>query len=703
MREISRREGANREGNVSKWRKYLSPSNKSVKTAAEEFLEKASRELLGDNKSSVKGPFKLQDSDEDDDMSAEPIMSGCIKVSVIRCIPAAQHPNVQDILKIRSIMFFSVLVQKHGGSKQVGFKQLGLGVETGVHGVHDEKRVWFEVELQGAQRDREAEVFQVSNDDTAVAQRRLEDKQPEEKTNTDCLVKEQKKEYQTGWKIKTGNVLDSCNQRSTQQCTKSGVAKHLGVAGLQQQNGLVKETNVTLLAKVRCFLIQSGLSKVLWAEDTTMSTYLVNKVKCIFLGYRKGIVGNKLWRLDDVTSKVVLYRNMGFNESGEYKKTFIGSGVGTGSMQVLQGDEFEVEPQDGHTFEVEPHGNVDHVVGSQEVQTQDLIYYHPARDREQHSVWELFSIEKTSTVARNASAVTTTMSITGSIHQGSLSGDCDMEKNGKWSCIYAVGSQEYQMVCMRLDIASADVDQSQAAYMTLTEASKEAIWLKRLAIESGFELKIVADIATGALSKAIPSPRFQHRLTPQLHESAGGLPSLKLSLHSCSLPGSTNAMGIETSIALVLPAREHECDTSFVLGRPPALSSFVHTSTKRCKPLKSDKLGNIPKEISGLQRDAIPMVANRKFTVLRTCLQIDQGTWVIAELSHVSAPYTIERITETVSKVTWVEHMEVDEPLPNRSGFAFGAERMVAWLERSCERWSHMNATCHIKDPEGKG
>nr|GEV32987.1 retrovirus-related Pol polyprotein from transposon TNT 1-94 [Tanacetum cinerariifolium] len=93
-------------------------------------------------------------------------------------------------------------VKKHGGPKQVGFKQLGHkqvgfkqlspGVETGVHGVQDEKRVWFEVELQGAQRDREAEV-QVSNDDTAVAQRRLEDKQLEEKTNTDCLVKEHKK------------------------------------------------------------------------------------------------------------------------------------------------------------------------------------------------------------------------------------------------------------------------------------------------------------------------------------------------------------------------------------------------------------------------------------------------------------------------------------------------------------------------------
>ncbi|GJW99411.1 hypothetical protein Tco_0183325 [Tanacetum coccineum] len=86
-------------------------------------------------------------------------------------------------------------------------------------------------------------------------------------------------EYQTGWKIKTG---------------------------LQQQNGLVKETNVTLLAKV------------------------------------------------------VLYMNMGFNESEEYKKTCIGSSVDTGSVHVLQEVEFEVEPQEDHTFEVEPHRNVDH-------------------------------------------------------------------------------------------------------------------------------------------------------------------------------------------------------------------------------------------------------------------------------------------------------------------------------------------------------
>ncbi|GJZ92661.1 hypothetical protein Tco_0664726, partial [Tanacetum coccineum] len=322
------------------------------------------------------------------------------------------------------------IVKNHGGSKQVEFKQLGPGVETGVHGVHDEKCIWFKVELQGAQGDREAEVFQVSNDDTAVAQRWLEDKQPEEKTNTDSLVKEQEKEYQTGWKIKTDN---------------------------------------------------SGLSKIFWAEDTTMSTYLVTRSPSSAIGFKTPIdmlgffgwlASIKQGMLGPV--KVVLYRNTGFNESGEYKKTFIGSGVGTGSMQVLQVEEFDVEPQDDHTFEVEPHGNVNHVVGSQEVQTQDLIYYHPARDREQHSL-EARSIRWS---AR------------------------DLTKHLQmWACLISL-IIDYRHTYMFLWILTTPwVDQSQAAYMTLIGAWKKEIWLKGLLAESGYELSLVAGIATGALVK----------------------------------------------------------------------------------------------------------------------------------------------------------------------------------------------------------
>nr|GEW26663.1 zinc finger, CCHC-type [Tanacetum cinerariifolium] len=379
---------------------------------------------------------------------------------------------------------------------------IGYGVGTGsmlvLHGFEFEVEPLgdhtFEVEPQ-ENVDQGAGLQEVQTQDLmdyqlAIAQRRLQDKQPKEKTITDCL-------------------------RSTQQCMKSGVAKHLGVVGIQQQNRLVYETNVTLCAKVRCFLIQSGLSKVFWAKDTTRSTYLVNrslslaigfkkpidmleffgwlasikqgmlepvKVKCIFLGYHKSIVGNKLWRLNDVTSK------------------------------------FEVEPLGDHTFEMEPQENVDQGAGLQEVQTQDLMDYQLARDSEQHIACELFEYREDSNKAAFSVAAVKKIYAHKSLTfnntvaceviskwkaklkddmdarsdvyvlsngfrkcsddsdgyywgytrlcwgdtpycrwRVSLSGDCDVENNGKWSCIYAVGSQEYQMVCTRPDIASVNV------------------------------------------------------------------------------------------------------------------------------------------------------------------------------------------------------------------------------------------------------
>ncbi|GJV56671.1 hypothetical protein Tco_1457676 [Tanacetum coccineum] len=417
------------------------------------------------------------------------------------------------------------------------------------------KSMEFEVELHGAQGDRKAEVFQVSNDDNAVAQRWLDDKQPEEKTNTDCLVKEQKKEYQTGWNIKMGNVLDSCNQRSIQHCMKSGVAKHLVVAGIQQQNGLVNETNMTLLAKV------------------------------------------------------VLYKNMSFNESGEYKKTMIGSGVGTGSTQVLHGFEFEVEPLGDHTFEVEPQDNVDQgaedsdeasfavaavkksyvhksltfnntiackVISKWKAGLKDDMYARSdvyvlsngcrkCNDDSDGYYWEytpgmfihlflyiddmvfscgckaeiwvtkglldkakenVLGMEIVKDQSGNTLKVSQSRFYNGKLVQtlleghsilsleGSLLGNYDVEKNGKWSCIYAVRSQEYQMVCTRLDIASVDVGSlntnlqhmkalltTKAGYMTFTEAWKKEIWLKGLLTELRYEIRLVAGIATRALVK----------------------------------------------------------------------------------------------------------------------------------------------------------------------------------------------------------
>ncbi|RAL38070.1 hypothetical protein DM860_000764 [Cuscuta australis] len=69
MRDISKGEGARMkylERNIHKKRKCQSGEKQSVRAATQEFLEKASRELLGDNKSGFKGPLHPpQDSDED--------------------------------------------------------------------------------------------------------------------------------------------------------------------------------------------------------------------------------------------------------------------------------------------------------------------------------------------------------------------------------------------------------------------------------------------------------------------------------------------------------------------------------------------------------------------------------------------------------------------------------------------------------------
>lgn len=73
LRDISRGEGSSIkpfERNVHKKRKHESPEKKSVKAATEEFLEKAARELLGENKRGFKGPIQMEETNTDDEIDA---------------------------------------------------------------------------------------------------------------------------------------------------------------------------------------------------------------------------------------------------------------------------------------------------------------------------------------------------------------------------------------------------------------------------------------------------------------------------------------------------------------------------------------------------------------------------------------------------------------------------------------------------------
>ncbi|GKB63082.1 retrotransposon protein, putative, ty1-copia subclass, partial [Tanacetum coccineum] len=64
-------------------------------------------------------------------------------------------------------------------------------------------------------------------------------------------------------------------------------------------------------------------------------------IKCIFLGYPKGVKGYRLWRLYDVKPKIIISRGVVFNESLMFKDTLKGAGAADSGKEV----EFEVELQ----------------------------------------------------------------------------------------------------------------------------------------------------------------------------------------------------------------------------------------------------------------------------------------------------------------------------------------------------------------------
>nr|GEV88898.1 retrotransposon protein, putative, Ty1-copia subclass [Tanacetum cinerariifolium] len=226
------------------------------------------------------------------------------------------------------------------------------------------------------------------------------------------------------------NFLSIVDDYSRRLCIESGIARHLTIVGTPQQNGVAECMNITLMDKVRCLLIQFGLPKTFWAEATCTTAYLINRspsraiekktpmkmwsghlsnygmlrifgcvtyphdkqgklesraVKCVLLGYPKGVKGYRLYRLNDESPKIVTSRNMVFNESVMYKDTLKNSGAGDKSVEELQ-VEVELQRLNNHTPEEDQtdqeDGN-DEDVGDQETdQPPDLIDYQLVQDRE---------------------------------------------------------------------------------------------------------------------------------------------------------------------------------------------------------------------------------------------------------------------------------------------------------------------------------
>ncbi|KAJ8477749.1 hypothetical protein OPV22_021476 [Ensete ventricosum] len=108
-----------------------------------------------------------------------------------------------------------------------------------------------------------------------------------------------------------------------------------------------------------------------------------------------------------------------------------------------------------------------------------------------------------------------------------------------------------------------------------------------------------------------------------------------------------------------------------------------------------------------------PLVPTREILFVRYCKHQADGTWAVVDVSldTLRPPLVarcrrrpsgclIQEMPNGYSKVTWVEHVEVDDgsvhdiykPLVN-SGLAFGAKRWIGTLDRQCERLASLMAS----------
>nr|GEZ26700.1 zinc finger, CCHC-type [Tanacetum cinerariifolium] len=339
------------------------------------------------------------------------------------------------------------------------------------------------------------------------------------------------------------DLRELLHKRSTQQCMKSVVAKYLGVAGIQQQNGLVDETNVTLFAKVRvqcrcCMNLSlerlgdhtfevepqenvdqgAGLQEVQTQDlmDCQLARDRDQHLACELFGYRED--SNESAFAVAAVEKIYAHESLTFNNTVACEVIFKWK-AGLKDDMDAQLDLYVLSNGYDMGFSCGCKAEIWATKGLLDKAKGNVLGMKIVRDQSGYtprvSQSRFYNRKLVQTLLEGHFILSL---------EGSLSGDYDVEKNGKWSCIYAVGSQEYQMVCMILDIASADVgyglmilgcagslkanlqdmkalSTTEAGYMTFTEAWKKKIWPKRLLTESRYELRLVAGIATGALVK----------------------------------------------------------------------------------------------------------------------------------------------------------------------------------------------------------
>lgn len=90
-------------------------------------------------------------------------------------------------------------------------------------------------------------------------------------------------ENQSGNKLKvlrSDNGTEYFSNAFKRYCEHNGILQQKTAVYTPQQNGVAERINRTILEKVRCMLIDSGVAKEFWAEAVMTAAYIINRVPC---------------------------------------------------------------------------------------------------------------------------------------------------------------------------------------------------------------------------------------------------------------------------------------------------------------------------------------------------------------------------------------------------------------------------------------
>ena len=183
--------------------------------------------------------------------------------------------------------------------------------------------------------------------------------------------------------LRTDNGLEFLSREFDVFCRSKGIRRHKTVPMNPQQNGVAERVNRTILERVRCMLLAAGMEKRFWAEAAATAVKLINKcpsssiggdtpdyrwygrhsnydilrtfgckvfahvkqgklearaLKCVMIGYQRGVKGYRLWCVEPGNAKVIISRDVTFWEDDlPFKKK---------ADVVTEASKFEVEAEE---------------------------------------------------------------------------------------------------------------------------------------------------------------------------------------------------------------------------------------------------------------------------------------------------------------------------------------------------------------------